>query len=73
MFPLMVARGQITQEEADSWIDILKEIWHDYDEEKNRRQRTFMFGNTPGRITPPIAPSKKPVTLPKVNFLDGDN
>jgi len=43
MFPLMVARGQITQDEAEAWIDILTAIWHDYDEPEIRRQRQFEF------------------------------
>jgi hypothetical protein len=41
----MVARGQITRDEAEGWIDILESIWKDYEERHHRRQRQFEFEN----------------------------
>ena len=43
MYPMLVAKGQITKDEAEGWIDILEAIWADYDEETNRKQRVFQF------------------------------
>jgi len=37
------------------------------------RQDRIKKNATPGRAVPPVAPSKRPVTLPKVSCLDGEN
>jgi hypothetical protein len=47
MYPVMVAKKFITQDEAEAWIDIIEAIWADYEEREDRRQRAFSFG-TPG-------------------------
>jgi len=48
VYPRMVADGRITQDEAEHWIEIMQEIWRDYDEEPDRRQKSFTFESDEG-------------------------
>jgi hypothetical protein len=43
VYPRMVSDKRITQQEADSWIDIMESIWADYEEDADRRQKEFSF------------------------------